>query len=625
MQIFQSDLLCIGAGLAGERVAVAAAEAGFSTICLTLVPPRRSHSSAAQGGMQAALGNSIMGEGDCPDIHFTDTVKGSDWGCDQEVARLFAENAPIAMREMAFYGCPWSRVVPGEHTYYKGGKPFQAVEKEENWGLIHSRAFGGTAKWRTCYTADGTGHAVLFTLDNRLVQLGVGMHDRVQAEALIHDGDRCMGCIARDLRTGELRAYFARATLIATGGYGRIYKATTNAIICDGGGQICALETGMVPLGNMEAIQFHPTGTVPTDILVTEGCRGDGGTLLDVNLYRFMPDYEPEKAELASRDVVSRRMTEHMRKGFGVKSPYGEHLWLDIRHLGEKHITTNLREVYDICNNFLGVNPIHQLIPVRPTQHYSMGGVRTNKDGAAYGLKGLYAAGEAACWDMHGFNRLGGNSLAETVVAGRIVGAKIVEYLQGDDNTVFSTAAMRDAAAKVQERIDILVSGRNGKENCYTVRDAMQDVMMEHVGIFRNGKDLQAGVDKLQELLERSQHIGLQGRNVGFSPELSMALRVPGMIKLALCSAYGALMRTESRGAHAREDYPERNDRDWLNRTLATWNDGDSLPTLSYEDASPYFELPPGDRGYGGGKIISGDIPADKIRPFGKAAQQEAK
>ena len=625
MQIFQSDLLCIGAGLAGERVAVAAAEAGFSTICLTLVPPRRSHSSAAQGGMQAALGNSIMGEGDCPDIHFTDTVKGSDWGCDQEVARLFAENAPIAMREMAFYGCPWSRVVPGEHTYYKGGKPFQAVEKEENWGLIHSRAFGGTAKWRTCYTADGTGHAVLFTLDNRLVQLGVGMHDRVQAEALIHDGDRCMGCIARDLRTGELRAYFARATLIATGGYGRIYKATTNAIICDGGGQICALETGMVPLGNMEAIQFHPTGTVPTDILVTEGCRGDGGTLLDVNLYRFMPDYEPEKAELASRDVVSRRMTEHMRKGFGVKSPYGEHLWLDIRHLGEKHITTNLREVYDICNNFLGVNPIHQLIPVRPTQHYSMGGVRTNKDGAAYGLKGLYAAGEAACWDMHGFNRLGGNSLAETVVAGRIVGAKVVEYLQGDDNTTFSTAAMRDAAAKVQERIDILVSGRNGKENCYAVRDAMQDVMMEHVGIFRNGKDLQAGVDKLQNLLERSQHIGLQGRNVGFSPELSMALRVPGMIKLALCSAYGALMRTESRGAHAREDYPERNDRDWLNRTLATWNEGDSLPTLSYEDASPYFELPPGDRGYGGGKIISGDIPADKIRPFGKAAQQEAK
>ena len=404
----------MGAGLAGERVAVEAAQAGFSVICLSLVPPRRSHSSAAMGGMQAALGNSIMGDGDSPEIHFNDTVKGSDWGCDQEVARLFAKTAPIAMREMAWMGVPWSRVVPGEHTYYKGGKPFQATEKAENEGLIHSRAFGGTAKWRTCYTSDGTGHAVLFTLDNRLLQLGVDVHDRVQAEALVHDGERCMGCVARDLRTGELVGYFAKATLIATGGYGRIYRATTNAVICDGGGQITALDTGVVPLGNMEAVQFHPTGTVPTDILVTEGCRGDGGTLLDVNEYRFMPDYEPEKAELASRDVVSRRMTEHMRKGFGVPSPYGEHLWLDIRHLGEKHITTNLREVYDISTHFLGVNPIHQLIPVRPTQHYSMGGVRINKDGHAYGLQGLFAAGEAACWDMHGFNRLGGNSLAET-------------------------------------------------------------------------------------------------------------------------------------------------------------------------------------------------------------------
>ena len=317
MRFFHTDVLCIGAGLAGERVAIEAAKAGFNVICLSIVPPRRSHSCCAQGGMQAALGNSIMGDGDCPEIHFNDTVKGSDWGCDQEVARIFAKTAPIAMREMAFLGCPWNRVVPGEHTYFKGGKPFQATEKAENEGLIHSRAFGGTAKWRTCYTSDGTGHEVLYTLDNRAIQLGVTVHDRMQAEALIHDGDQCMGCVARDLRTGELVGYFAKATLIATGGYGRIYRATTNSVICDGGGHIIALDTGIVPLGNMEAVQFHPTGTVPTDILVTEGCRGDGGTLLDKNEYRFMPDYEPEKAELASRDVVSRRMTEHMRKGFG--------------------------------------------------------------------------------------------------------------------------------------------------------------------------------------------------------------------------------------------------------------------------------------------------------------------
>lgn len=604
----------MGAGLAGERVAVEAAQAGFSVICLSLVPPRRSHSSAAMGGMQAALGNSIMGDGDSPEIHFNDTVKGSDWGCDQEVARLFAKTAPIAMREMAWMGVPWSRVVPGEHTYYKGGKPFQATEKAENEGLIHSRAFGGTAKWRTCYTSDGTGHAVLFTLDNRLLQLGVDVHDRVQAEALVHDGERCMGCVARDLRTGELVGYFAKATLIATGGYGRIYRATTNAVICDGGGQITALDTGVVPLGNMEAVQFHPTGTVPTDILVTEGCRGDGGTLLDVNEYRFMPDYEPEKAELASRDVVSRRMTEHMRKGFGVPSPYGEHLWLDIRHLGEKHITTNLREVYDISTHFLGVNPIHQLIPVRPTQHYSMGGVRINKDGHAYGLQGLFAAGEAACWDMHGFNRLGGNSLAETIVSGRVVGKKLVEFLQGYE-CVFSTAAMSDAAAKVRGRIENLLRGTG--DDCYTLRNAMQDIMMEHVGIFRNGKDLEAGVAKLQDLLERSKNMRLRGGNIpGPHGELSMALRVPGMLKLALCTAYGAQQRTESRGAHAREDYPERNDKDWLVRTLATWKEGDSLPTLNYEKATPFYILPPGDRGYGGGKIIPGDIGEGEIEPF---------
>ena len=423
-----------------------------------------------------------------------------------------------------------------------------------------------------------------------------------------------MGCVARDLRTGELVGYFAKATLIATGGYGRIYRATTNAVICDGGGQITALDTGVVPLGNMEAVQFHPTGTVPTDILVTEGCRGDGGTLLDVNEYRFMPDYEPEKAELASRDVVSRRMTEHMRKGFGVPSPYGEHLWLDIRHLGEKHITTNLREVYDISTHFLGVNPIHQLIPVRPTQHYSMGGVRINKDGHAYGLQGLFAAGEAACWDMHGFNRLGGNSLAETIVSGRVVGKKLVEFLQGYE-CVFSTAAMSDATAKVRERIENLLRGTG--DDCYTLRNAMQDIMMEHVGIFRNGKDLEAGVAKLQDLLERSKNMRLRGGNIpGPHGELSMALRVPGMLKLALCTAYGAQQRTESRGAHAREDYPERNDKDWLVRTLATWKEGDSLPTLNYEKATPFYILPPGDRGYGGGKIIPGDIGEGEIEPF---------
>jgi fumarate reductase flavoprotein subunit len=608
MNIIQTDLLCIGAGLAGERVAIEAADNGFSVICLSIVPARRSHSSAAQGGMQAALGNSAMGEGDSPDVHFADTVKGSDWGCDQEVARLFVDAAPIAMRQMAFWGVPWNRVVPGEQTYYKGGKPFTAFEKPENEGLIHSRNFGGTAKWRTCYTSDGTGHCVLYTLDNRAAQMGVNVVDKVEAIALIHDGDVCMGAIARCLKTGELTAYLARATLIATGGFGRIYRESTNAVICDGGGLITALDTGVVSLGNMEAVQFHPTGIVPTDILVTEGCRGDGGTLLDKNEYRFMPDYEPEKAELASRDVVSRRMTEHMRKGLGVPSPYGDHLWLDIRHLGEHHIRTKLREVDEICQSFLGVDPVHQLIPVRPTQHYSMGGVRTNKDGAAYGLKGLFSAGESSCWDMHGFNRLGGNSLAETVVAGMIIGGKIVEYLKGTDTT-FSTAAVRDAMAKQTSRISDLVACKNGSENPYTVRNAMFDSIMKGAGIFRNGADLEKCVGELQEILGRARKVGLRSNGKGANPELTMALKIEGMVKLALCVAYGALQRTESRGAHTREDFPARNDRDWLTRTLATWAPGADLPTLNYEPATHVFEMPPGDRGYGGGKIIPMDAP----------------
>ncbi len=601
-----TDLLCIGAGLAGERVAVEAAAAGFETICLSIVPPRRSHSSAAQGGMQASLGNCAKGDGDCPDVHFEDTVKGSDWGCDQEVARLFVDTAPGAVREMAFWGIPWNRVVPGKSTYFKGGKQFEKVELKEKEGLITARDFGGTAKWRTCYTSDGTGHTLLYTMDNKVVEMGVKVHDRMEAISLIHDGEICMGAVARCLKTGRLKAYLAKATLIATGGYGKIYRESTNAVINDGSGAIMALETGIVPLGNPEAIQFHPTGIVPTNILVTEGCRGDGGTLLDVDQKRFMPDYEPEKAELASRDVVSRWMTHHIRQGHGVKSPYGDHLWLDIRHLGEKHIKTKLREVEEICNNFLGVDPITQLIPVRPAQHYSMGGVRTNKDGVVYGLKGLFSAGEAACWDMHGFNRLGGNSLAETIVAGKIVGDKVAQFLKGYE-VRWDTALVRDVASKVQERIDRLITCRDGHENVYEVRNAMQDELMDRVAIFRNGKDLQTAVDNLQGIYERSRRVGLRSSGIGASPELALALKIQGMLRLALCVAYGALQRTESRGCHAREDFEARNDQAWLNRTLATWKEGDTLPTLNYEPATRVTILPPGSRGYGACKIIGCD------------------
>lgn len=595
-----TDVLVIGAGLAGERAAIAAAAEGNRVIMLSLVPPRRSHSCAAQGGMQAALGNCNKGAGDSEELHFLDTVKGSDWGADQEVARIFADNAPKAMREMAHFGVPWTRVKGGPASYFIKGKKVELEEPRENEGLIMHRDFGGVSRWRTCYTADGTGHTVLYTMDNMVVQLGIDVHDRMEAISLIHDGTRCYGAVVRCLRTGKLFAYTAVSTLIATGGFGRLYKYSTNAIINEGTGQAIALSTGVVPLGNMEAVQFHPTGIVPTDILVTEGCRGDGGYLLDVDEYRFMPDYEPAKQELASRDVVSRRMHEHMLKGKGIKSPDGTHLWLDLRHLGAEHLHTKLREVFDICMFFLGVNPIKELVPVRPTQHYSMGGIRVNKDGHAYGLEGLWSMGEAACWDMHGLNRLGGNSLAETVVAGMVCGQRMGAWTARHTLRIEGGLA-RDAVRTEAARIEALQTGRNGKadEDPYELRNAMQQCLQERVGIFRTGDELQKAVDELTALHHRSANLKLRSAGTGANPEIALALRLPGMLKLATCIAKGALDRTESRGGHTREDHTSRDDVNWLNRTLARWPEGSDQPELSYEPVG-ILVSPPGDRGYGG-------------------------
>ncbi|OGG99363.1 MAG: fumarate reductase flavoprotein subunit [Candidatus Lambdaproteobacteria bacterium RIFOXYD1_FULL_56_27] len=604
MNIIYTDHLVIGGGLAGLRTAIATKERGQDAIIVSLVPAKRSHSAAAQGGMQASLGNSLMGEGDDEDVHFGDTVRGSDWGCDQKVARMFVNTAPKAIRQLAVWGVPWSRVQAGPRHAVINAQTVTLTEKIEAHGLITARDFGGTKKWRTCYTSDGTGHTMLYAMDNRAIQDKIPVHERQEAIALIHEGDVCFGAIVRDLITGKLSAYVAKATTIATGGYGRLYSTTTNALICKGTGAGIALDTGKVALGNMEAVQFHPTAIVPAGILVTEGCRGDGGLLRDVDGYRFMPDYEPEKKELASRDVVSRRMTEHIRKGKGVASPYGYHLWLDITNLGREHIEKNLREVKDICEYFLGIDPAVEWIPVRPTQHYSMGGVRTDENGMAYGLKGLFAVGEAACWDLHGFNRLGGNSVAETVVAGMIVGERVADYIEAHQIDI-GTQLVQRFLKQEQEAINRLMARDQG-ENAWELRNQMQEVMMEHVGIFRNAKDLEAGVEKLKALLVRSQKIAIKTKATGANAELTEALRVPKMIRLALCVAYGALQRTESRGAHAREDFPARDDANWLKRTLAYWkNPGDLLPQLKYEPLNvKEMELPPGFRGYGKANIV---------------------
>ncbi|MBN2783171.1 MAG: fumarate reductase flavoprotein subunit, partial [Campylobacterales bacterium] len=582
MKVIYTDVLVVGGGLAGLRVATGVKERGHDVIVLTLVPPKRSHSAAAQGGMQASLANSKMGEGDNEDVHFADTIKGSDWGADQVVARMFTHCAPKAIRELAHWGVPWSRVKKGDRRAIINAESVTITEKDEAHGLITARDFGGTKKWRTCYTSDGTGHSMLFAMDNKAHEKKVEIHERQEAMSLIHDNGRCYGVVSRNLITGELTAYIAKATTIATGGYGRIYSVSTNAVICQGMGQAIALESGVATLGNMEAIQFHPTAIVPVGILTTEGCRGDGGVLRDADGYRFMPDYEPEKKELASRDVVSRRMTEHIRKGKGVKSRYGDHLWLDITILGREHIEKNLREVKEICESFLGIDPAVDWIPVRPTQHYSMGGIRTKYTGESQTLNGLYSCGEAACWDMHGFNRLGGNSVSETVVSGMLVAEYISDYCDSKESDIdVHSITIEKFLRKERAKLDRLLENKNG-EDAYKLRRAMEEIMMEKVGIFRNGKDLKEAVDELEELLKRSKNIEVfRSKSKAANPALVNAYRVQRMLKVALCVAYGALLREESRGAHSREDFPSRDDANWLKRTITSWEDDEqTLPSV---------------------------------------------
>ncbi|EAM0922651.1 TPA: fumarate reductase flavoprotein subunit [Campylobacter jejuni] len=613
MNMQYSDALVIGGGLAGLRAAIEVAKSGQSVTLLSICPVKRSHSAAVQGGMQASLANGAKGEGDNEDLHFADTVKGSDWGCDQEVARMFAQTAPKAVRELAAWGVPWTRVTKGPRTVVINAQKTVIEEKEEAHGLINARDFGGTKKWRTCYIADATGHCMLYGVANEAIKHQVKIIDRMEAVRIIHDGKKCLGVIARDLTNGQLIAYIARGTMIATGGYGRIYKQTTNAVICEGTGAAIALETGLCRLSNMEAVQFHPTPIVPSGILLTEGCRGDGGILRDVDGYRFMPDYEPEKKELASRDVVSRRMMEHIRKGKGVKSPYGDHLWLDISILGRAHVEKNLRDVQDICKTFNGIDPADEgpkgWAPVLPMQHYSMGGIRTKPTGESQWLNGLFACGEAACWDMHGFNRLGGNSCAETVVAGMIVGDYFADYCK-NNGEVIDTNVVKDFLTKEYQYLKSLVD-KEGKHNVFEIKNRMKEIMWDKVAIFRTGEGLKEAVDELEKLYKDSQDVKVHCKELDCAnPELEEAYRVPRMLKIALCVAYGALLRTESRGAHYREDYPKRDDLNWMKRTNTFWVEGETLPRIEYEELDIMkMEIPPAFRGYGAkGNIIENPL-----------------
>lgn len=577
MKIFDYDVVVIGAGLAGERAAVAAKKEGASVAIISLVQPRQSHSNAAQGGIQVSFDN--MGEhskGDDWKLHFDDTVRGSDWGADQDVVERVTKLAPRFVREMEYYGAPFNRTAEGK---------------------IEQRNFGGTTVWRAAFAADFTGHALLYAIDQEVMRLNIDIFWRVQVLSLVVNDKRVIGCVAMDNRSGELIAFNARSVILATGGAGRLYSETTNAVICRGDGHFLAYNTGLVPLGNMEAVQFHPTGLYPIWILLTEGCRGDGGVLRNKDMHEFMWDYAAKKGNLASRDVVSRSMMSEIRAGRGVDGPFGPYLWLDMKHLGREKIMSRLRDVHDICRDFAGIDIVTQMAPVRPVQHYTMGGVRTDIECRAKGVEGLYAAGECGCWDMHGFNRLGGNSLLETIAAGFFAGTNAAREAQGRKPQSGDLHAIHDGIKREEERIKNLIS-RDPIESAPALHQEMAVLMTEKVGIFRNEDLLQESVNELIKLRERSERIGLKHKVRGRSLELELALRMPYMIDIALCIAQGALVRKESRGAHYREDYPNRDDVNWLNRTLAYKQSGSYLPKLEYESVV-ITHLPPGDRGYG--------------------------
>ncbi len=574
MRIYDFDATIVGAGLAGMRAVVELEKNGFRVALISLVPQRQSHSNAAQGGIQASLRNIQEGLEDNWEAHFKDTIKGSDWGADQNIAELVCRIAPRLIREMEYWGACFSRTKEGK---------------------ISQRQFGGTTYPRCAYASDGTGHILLNTLDSKAMSLDVPMFTRRQMISLIHNGEKISGVTALNIKTGELEAFNSPVVILATGGAGQLFRETTNAKICWGDGMAAAINTGIIPLGNPEAIQFHPTPLVPTSILVTEGCRGDGGVLLDKDEYAFMGDYTIKK-DLASRDVVSRSMMRHIKKGFGIDSPYGPHLWLDIKRLGIEHVTTKLADVNFLCKNFVGIDPTKEYIPVRPAHHYTMFGVKTNEHCEVYGPKGLYAVGECACWDLHGFNRLGGNSLLETLAAGYISGINATEYLKTKPRTNSFEPGRQFATD--WKMINDLISNESG-EYVLPLYKQMKNTLSDAAGIFRNKKDLENGLNTLVDLYGRSNKLKLKSRMTrpGPNKEIQLALRLPGMLKIALCIVNAALLREESRGSHYREDFPERNDAAWLKRTLAYFSNDATLPNIGYESID-IDRLPPGDRGY---------------------------
>jgi succinate dehydrogenase / fumarate reductase, flavoprotein subunit len=537
------QLLVVGGGLAGLRAAVEAKAAGIDVAILSQVHPGRSHSGAAQGGINAALANHPEGRDDTPEKHAFDTVKGSDYLADQDAAVQMTSDAPGVIFEMDHWGCPFSRFDDGR---------------------IAQRPFGGAGYPRTCYGADKTGHYLLHCLVERAYERQITMYVEVFVTDLIVVDGACRGVVAYDMVKGCFEAFAADAVIMATGGAGRVYSNSTNAIISTGGGAAIAYRAG-VPLKDMEFIQFHPTGLRTTNILMSEGARGEGGYLINGEGERFMSKYAAKAMELAPRDITSRSIQTEIDEGRGIDGK--GYVYLDLRHLGAEKILERLPGIRDLAIHFEGVDPIEEPIPIVPSQHYTMGGIDTDIDGRTV-MPGFYAAGECACVSVHGANRLGGNSLLETIVFGRRSGAAAVADLCGAPGAGEATAAQR-AVTDVEARVTALAERGAAGEDPYAIRAAMTTTMKDHFGVFREERQMREGLDKLLRLKDRCADIGLRNAGGVFNVDLIRTVELEGMVDLALAVATGAIERRESRGSHARTDYPARDDANWLKHTMA--------------------------------------------------------
>jgi succinate dehydrogenase / fumarate reductase flavoprotein subunit len=546
------DVVIVGAGLAGLRAAFEGITAGLDTAVISKVHPLRSHSCAAQGGVNAAINPEDNWED-----HAYDTVKGADWVGDEDAIDLMCKEAPQAVLDMDEMGCPFSR---------------------EDDGSISQRPFGGASFPRTAFAADRTGHAMLHTLWEQAVKHGTHIYEEYHLLKVCVDEKtkRACGIIAMDIKSGQVEYIAAKAVLIATGGYGRLFASNTNAMINTGDGVALAMKAG-AHAADLEFVQFHPTGLKSSGILISEGVRGEGAYLIGKDGKRFMDKYAPNKKELASRDVVSRSEMLEIMNGNGVDGA----VFLDVRHLGREKILEKLPQIRQLAIDFEGVDPIDEPIPVKPTCHYTMGGIRTNKFGHSK-LQGLFAAGEAACVSVHGGNRLGANSLLETIVFGKITGKEMVRFVNEEGSVEPETNT--DDMVEVQKIIaDLKAKTKEGGVRPSSIFKALTESMNVNCSVFRDEERLSLALKAVEDARVQYKKAYIDDKSEAFNTELLTTLELANLIDLAEATVKSALARTESRGAHTRGEFPDRNDDVWMKHTLAMWDNESGEVTLDYE------------------------------------------